>query len=907
MKQEPQYIIAEAQSTDPLAFWRQYLANVPALLELPLDRPPRKGIQPSQRGALEFPIANELFARLRQYSQTEAVPLFVVLLAGFQALLSRYSGQEDFLLGLLVTGGRTNERVAAAGASPFNPLLFRSHLEGKPAFQRLVRDTYTQCRVLAAQRDVAVANLAELVQPGSAGGSALPCQTLFTCAGLPGTDAALCELFLPDGAGGIEGTGVDLALSFTESPQECVGRLEYNSQLFDASTIVRLQGHLLTLLQGAMQSPEQGMADLPLLTVSEEQYLVQELSSSFTLETSPFCFHELFEAQVERTPEAVAALFEDQAVTYQQLNARANRLARHLQELGVGKDLLVGLCVERSLEMLVALLAVFKAGGAYLPLDPTYPVERLNFMLEDAQAPVLITQRQFQALWPAYSGRMVYLDDEHDLLAIQPATPLALPADIEQLAYTIYTSGSTGNPKGVQITQKALVNFLRSMVQEPGLSSQDRLLAVTTLSFDIAGLELYLPLLVGACVVIASRELANNGPALADLMERERITIMQATPMTWRILLASGWSGSFSLSILCGGEAMSRDLADQLLPRVRALYNMYGPTETTIWSTLLKIEPALEHISIGRPIASTTAYVLDRHLLPVPLGVVGELLLGGAGLARGYWRRPELTAERFVHCTLPGHAQASRLYRTGDLARYRGDGRLELIGRVDNQVKIRGYRIELGEIESVLARHPAVQQAVTIVREDEPGDQRLVAYLVAHAGQTITSAELRQLARASLPAYMVPIFFLILQAFPQTPNGKVDRRALPVPEQHLSALAQAEREGPRTPLEEALAQIWTQVLKHSQFGIYDDFFDLGGHSLLATQVLVRLRRLFRMELEVQDVFSATTIAQLATLLVNTEPTPGHVTTIARLHKQISSLSTEEVRARLAGKKAPVSK
>ncbi len=545
--------------------------------------------------------------------------------------------------------------------------------------------------------------------------------------------------------------------------------------------------------------------------------------------------------------------------------------------------------------MLVALLGIFKAGGAYLPLDPTYPVERLTFMIEDGEVSMLVTQHAFIDLFPAYHGQMVSFEQEQARFSALSQENLQLPVQATQLAYMIYTSGSTGVPKGVQIEQRALVNFLCSMREEPGISEHDCLLAVTTLSFDIAGLEIYLPLLVGARVVIASRAVASNGSALMALLKQERITMLQATPITWRILLASGWEGDPALRILCGGEALPLELAQQLLPKVQALYNMYGPTETTIWSMLAKIESQPTTISIGHPIANTRVYVLDRHFQPVPLGVTGELCIGGTGLARGYWKRPELTAERFVQVRLADQEQ--RLYRTGDLARYRSDGSLELIGRLDQQIKLRGHRIELGEIEAILDRHPAVAQAIVIVRGDEGGAQRLVAYLLPQAAEQIDSGQLRQLLHTTLPAYMIPSEFVILETLPLTPNGKVDRRALA--ELATSPVPVTEIVGPRTAVEEILVQIWQQVLKRSRFSIYDDFFEIGGHSLLATQVLARLRRTFRMQIDLQEVFEARTVAQIAAMLVRREPVPGHVTTVARIHQQISALSPEELRIRLA--------
>ena len=465
----------------------------------------------------------------------------------------------------------------------------------------------------------------------------------------------------------------------------------------------------------------------------------------------------------------------------------------------------MGLCVERSLDMVVGLLGILKAGGAYVPLDPTYPAERLAFMLEDAQVPLLVTQQHLLTQLPAHATKVVCLDADAAVLAQQSKANSLSAATSDHLAYVIYTSGSTGRPKGVQILHRAVVNFLLSMRQQPGLTAQDTLLAVTTLSFDIAALELFLPLLVGARLIVASRDTAADGVALAETLTRARVTAMQATPITWRLLLAAGWQGNPDLKILCGGEALPLDLAQQLLPRAASLWNLYGPTETTIWSTLCKIEPGYEVITIGRPIANTQIYLLDPQLQPVPVGVPGELYIGGDGLARGYLNRPELTAERFIPHPFSNESGA-RLYKTGDLARYRPDGTIEHLGRLDYQVKLRGFRIELGEIEALLAQHPAVRQAVVVAREDVPGDKRLVAYVALREKQTATVGDLQSHVMKQLPTYMVPSAFVLLEAFPLTPNGKVDRRALPAPEHTRPELREA-FVAPCTPTEEVVTGI----------------------------------------------------------------------------------------------------
>ncbi len=590
------------------------------------------------------------------------------------------------------------------------------------------------------------------------------------------------------------------------------------------------------------------------------------------VQSDDLCLPQLFEAQVGRTPQAVAIVCRGDTLTYDALNARANRLAHRLRALGVGPDVLVGLCVERSTDMVAALLAVLKAGGAYVPLDPTYPAERLAYMLGDARPAVVVTEAHLAALLPAHDAQTVLLDADATLLERESAGNPTAMAGPEHLAYVIYTSGSTGRPKGVEIPQRAVTTFLASMRHEPGLTAGDTLLAVTTLSFDIAVLELFLPLIVGARVVVAGRSVASDGAALADLLAASGATMMQATPATWRLLLHAGWSGTPRLTVLCGGEAMPRGLADQLLERCAALWNMYGPTETTVWSTLWRVEPGDGPILIGHPVARTETRVLDERLVPVPVGAVGELYIGGAGLARGYRNRPALTTERFIRHPFDA-TPGVRLYRTGDLARLRPDGTVECLGRVDHQVKVRGYRIELGEIEAVLVRQHGVREVAVAVREDVPGEKRLVAYVVSQpdigqagtAGSMPTPGELRRLLTTTLPDYMVPAVVVPLEALPLTPNGKVDRSALPPPPTGTE-IEPAHGPGPLADLmtiHYQLIAIWEDLLGVRPIGIRDDFFALGGHSLLAARLVDRIVATFGVRPALATLSAEETIVALA--------------------------------------------
>jgi amino acid adenylation domain-containing protein len=577
---------------------------------------------------------------------------------------------------------------------------------------------------------------------------------------------------------------------------------------------------------------------------------------------TPSLVHRFIEEQVGRRPDAVALVASGASLTYAELNARANRLARRLRAMGVGPEVLVGLCAGRTATTVVGLLAILKAGGAYVPLDPAYPAERIAFMLQDARASVLLTEERLRDQLPGGEERIVCLDSEPQTSDQDSTANLDGGASAANLAYVIYTSGSTGKPKGVQITHGALANLLQSMRRLLSINERDALLAVTTLSFDIAALEIFLPLIVGARVELIEREVAADGARLSGRLNDPAITFLQATPATWRLLLEAGWQGQPALKMLCGGEALPRALADRLLDKGTALWNVYGPTETTIWSSACRVEAGEAPISIGRPIANTQFYVLDKRLRAVPVGVIGELYIGGSGLARGYRHRAALTAERFIPDPF-GATPGGRLYGSGDLARWRADGTLECLGRVDHQVKIRGFRVELGEIEAALAQHPGVREAAVAARPDASGEMSLAAYIVVREGSEASSAaDLRKWLQGLLPDYMVPSAFVSLEALPLTPNGKVDRQALPDPG-HARLTESADFVPPCGPVEAALAEIWTELLGERGIGAQDSFFEHGGHSLMAIQLLARVRRTFDVEVPLDDFLGEPTISRLA--------------------------------------------
>lgn len=646
------------------------------------------------------------------------------------------------------------------------------------------------------------------------------------------------------------GEGAELRFGLAANP------VRYDPQQVDAHL-----ARLLTLVKRcATARPDVRVCDIDVLSAQERHQLLVDWNATEADYPTEETVSQLFEAQVKRSPEAVAVVYEGQSLTYRELNERANQLARYLRRIGITPGELVGLCLERSQEVVVGVLAILKAGGTYLPLDPAYPRDRLAFMLEDSGTSVVLIQTSLD-IFTNDVWQTVRLDADARAIAKEDRGNLKQTAKPEDLAYVLYTSGSTGKPKGVEIPHQALTNFLWSMRAEPGFSECDVLLAITTLSFDISGLELLLPLIVGGRIELADSAVTADPFRLRAQIEKVKPSVIQATPATWRMLIDAGWTGSDRLTALCGGEALSKDLANELLDRVGALWNMYGPTETTIWSSAQRIRRSDPEISVGRPIANTEMYILDSDLNPVPVEVPGELFIGGAGLARGYRNRPDLTAERFLPHPFSDRTE-ERIYRTGDLALYRQDGKIIHLGRLDHQVKLRGYRIELGEIESALLKHARAMQALVVVREDRPGDRYLAGYVIPAEGEHPVYSELCEHLRSELPDYMVPQALVVLDAYPLTPNGKIDRKALPAPRRG-GPVNRLPGRAPSNPTEKALAEIFCEVLGVPEVGIHDDFFALGGHSLLAVELIVKVGRKFNVNLPLQILFEGATIAALA--------------------------------------------
>ncbi|MGH8020262.1 MAG: amino acid adenylation domain-containing protein, partial [Opitutaceae bacterium] len=618
------------------------------------------------------------------------------------------------------------------------------------------------------------------------------------------------------------------------------------------------------ILEGIASAPDAPLLELPLLTEAERKQILEDWNATAAAFPADATLPELIRIKAAETPDAIALSCAGREMTYRELVAQAARLASQLRERGIRPEARAGVCMDRSLAMVVALLGILEAGGAYVPLDPAHPKDRLDFMIADAGITLVLCDATGRTALGAATAPL--LDVNLDSPSPPPVSAVSAPGGTSaNLAYVIYTSGSTGRPKGVPIEHRALVNFLCSTQRYPGIEPGDRLLAITTLSFDVAGLELWLPLIAGACVIIGSRDLAFDSPGLIHVLESERITMMQATPAIWRLLVESGWQGNPRLRVFSGGEALAPDLARELLPRCAELWNLYGPTETTIYSTLARITET-DPIHIGRPAGNTDAYILNARLQPAPAGVPGELFLGGEGLARGYINRPELAAEKFIaHPLRPGR----RLYRTGDLARWRADGNIEYMGRLDHQIKIHGHRIEPGELESVLREHPGIDAAIVVAREDTPGDKRLVAYIECRGGVAPNLRELREHLRKRVPEYMLPAACVRLARLPLTANNKIDRNALPAP-QIPEDFESVEHARPRNAIEDRLAQIWADVLRLPRVGIHDDFFELGGDSMLVIRTLARARDA-GLSFTARQVFQHPTIAQLAASHAKQDP------------------------------------
>ena len=829
--------LASDAANAEVAHWLGVLTPVADALDLPADR--TRPVQMSGQGAtLPLAIGREAADRARAVGQRSDATLFMTVLAAYVTLLHRLTGQSDLVIGIPVRGRDTVDMETVMGLFR-NTLPLRIVLEPTWSFSRLVVEVRTRMLEALARPEVPFEQLVHGLNAGRDFSRHPIYQALFSFqdrrAGKSpwqGLHAQVLNQF-PRGA------TEDIGLWFDETAAGLDGGMAYNADIVDAASAQRFVDRFLVLFDALVDAPDRPLSQLDALTTAETSELARwnDTARDYPREA---CIHSLIDAQALRQPTRRALSFEGRGMTYAAMQSRANRIARVLADRGVGPGALVGLCLERGFDMVVAVLAVLKAGAAYVPLDPVFPRDRLEFMATDAGLAMLVTSADLADVidWPR--DRQLRLDEDAALIDAASDLPIDVLSTPASIAYVLYTSGSTGKPKGVQVPHGAVVNFLLSMQREPGLTADDRLVAVTTLSFDIAALELFLPLTCGAEVVIASREQAREGEMLQALIEQHDVTVMQATPTTWQLLLDVGWAGRSGFRALVGGEALAPDLAAQLLQRCSAVWNMYGPTETTVWSTCWKVSDPANGISIGRPIANTTIHVLGEHGQVCPAGVAGEIWIGGDGVTAGYLHRPELTAERFV---VDPHSKKSnaRMYRTGDRGRWLADGTLQHLGRLDFQVKVRGYRIELGEIDNALLQAPDVARAITIAREDRPGDVRLVAYAVPTAGTSIDPAAVVAHLKRTLPDYMVPQHVVALDALPQLPNGKIDRKALPMPVLVVAADSGASIEKPSDARVGYLMGLWTELLGVAA-GPADNFFDLGGHSMLAVQMANRVAK-----------------------------------------------------------------
>ncbi|MBW4611020.1 MAG: amino acid adenylation domain-containing protein [Hassallia sp. WJT32-NPBG1] len=883
-----------------LSYWQQQLGEQVPVLELPTDRP-RPPVQSFRGARQQVVLPQSLTEALKALSYQEESTLFMTLLSAFKVLLYRYSGQENILVGTPIANRMQAETEGLIGCF-VNTLALRTDLEGNPSFRELLRRVRVVALGAYAHQNLPFEKLVEVVQSKRDFSRHPLFQVMFALQNTPMPALELPGLALRLLDVDSSTAKFDLTLELSQTAEGLLGWFEYNTDLFDAATMARMAGHFQILLEEIVKDPQQCIQALPMLTAAEQHQLLIEWNDTNTQYPLQQCVHELFAAQVERTPDAVAVVFEREQITYRELNNHANQVARYLQKLGVEPEVCVGICVERSPEMLVGLLGILKAGGAYVPLDPQYPQERLTFILEDTQVPVLLTQQHLVEGLPKHKAQVLCLDTDWEEIAQESEVNLNSGVRAENLAYVIYTSGSTGQPKGVLIDHKGLLNLVFWHQRAFKVTSLDRATQLAGTAFDAAVWELWPYLTAGASVYLVQSQILSSLVNLRDWLISNKITIsFLPTPLAQELLSLEWPTESLALrTILTGGDKLHHYPSDSIPFQV---VNNYGPTENTVVTTSGVVIPNEQNQTsptIGRAIANTQVYILDQNLQPVPVGVPGELHIAGVGLTRGYLNRPELTQEKFIPNPFSTELH-SRLYKTGDLVRYLPDGNIEYIGRIDNQVKIRGFRIELGEIEAVLAQHPAVRTNVVMLREDVPGNKRLVTYVVLNQEQAPTHSELRSFLKERLPDYMLPSAFVFLEALPLTLNGKINRHQLPVPDNTRQEWARP-FVAPRNSVEEMLAQIWAEILQIEQVSIDDNFFELGGHSLLATQLIYRVQKAFQVELSLRSLFEAPTIAGLAIQIIDKQVDQLDSDNLLGMLAELEQLSNDEVQKILSKEK-----
>ena len=846
-----------------VSYWKSQLDGAPVLLELATDRP-RPPVQTFVGARRYVELSGSLVQQLRTLSNRESVTLFMTLLAAFDVLLWRHSGQDDVIVGTPIAGRNRSELEGVIGLFA-NTLPLRVDLSGNPRFRELLVRVRETALDAYAHQDIPFDKLVEELHPERTLSHTPVFQVIFAFenASLKQEFPGLNMKWLEVDRGISRG---DLSLFITENQDSLSCMWEYSTDLFDKETIERMIVNYQTLLESIVEQPEQRIAYYQTCSDAELRRMLVEWNSAKSPQLSEQCIQEQFEDQVEQTPDAIALVFDNERLTYREVNERANQMAHYLRKRGIRPETPVGVCLGRSAKMIVALLGILKAGGAYVPLDPGYPAERLAFILADARVPLLLTEKTVTPILEGVTAQVISLDECSEIAEESVENPLP-EGTPDNLAYVIYTSGSTGLPKGVEVSHRTVVHLFGVTREQLGFVEGDVWTVVHSSAFDFSVWEIWGSLLQGGRLIVVPLEVVQSPPDLYSLLCREQVTVLNQTPAALRqlLLVREQQAGNEDWSvrlIVCGGDALDHELAAELVKLRIPVWNFYGPTESTVWTTCTLIErgPAGDMTSVGRPIADLNVYLLNNNLQPVPMGVPGELFIGGDGLARGYLNRPELTADRFLpdpFSPQPG----KRLYRTGDLARYHRQGKLDILGRIDHQVKLRGFRVELGEIEVAISQHVDVAQAVALVREDQPGEKRLVAYVVAESGRPVTANELRSFLQQSLPDYMVPTVFVMLEALPLSRNKKVDRNQLPAPD--YAAIQPGKFIAAQDPVEELLAAIWAKLLGLEKVARHDNFFELGGHSLLAMQVISRIREVFQVELPPRALFEMPTIAGLA--------------------------------------------
>jgi amino acid adenylation domain-containing protein len=840
-----------------IAWWVKRLADLPQFCALPPDRHGRS----ATGGTFSFKWDTTFTAGLRELARSRRSTLFMVLFSALGVLLRAATGRGDIVVGTFL-GARERVELESMIGGFVDIVALRLALEDDPNFNELVSRARETVLDAYDHREAPFEMLVERLNPVRS----LDFTPLFQVSVV--MHNASTEMPSQIYSGGVR---QNMTWYARETQDGLQMSLEYRSDLYHASTVERIARQLETLLRAAIVDPGRPVSKLPLMTLDERRQVTEGFNATHAaIDSAPISVQ--FESQAARTPGSIAMRCRGEAVTYDALNRRANRLARHLRDLGAGPGVRVGICLDRSANLLAVLLAVAKTGAAYVPLDPGFPAARLEYMVGHCEIALLVVDAVGRLDAVAAASCTVDLDAAATAIDHLEDGNLGIVPAAKEPAYVIYTSGSTGRPNGVVVSHAALANCLGAMRREPGLTDADIVAAVTTVSFDIAALELFLPLLVGARVVIVPRTVATDGGSLAALLVDERVTVMQATPATWRLLLEAGWRGAPTFVAWCGGDVLPPDLAGTLSGRVGGFWNLYGPTETTIWSTVGRVDSGKEPVTIGRPIANTQVYILDSGGEPLPVGMPGEIWIGGAGVASGYWRNPELTAKKFLPDPFAARERRGTIYRTGDMGRWLTDGRIVHMGRLDQQLKLRGFRIEPGEIEAALTAHAAIREAVVVMRGDSPERERLVAYIVFRTGQDLTTSEVREHLRSSLPDYMIPSVFLTIDAVPWTPNGKIDRRALPDPFRSGS-MASSDYVPPAAGAEQAIARIWADALALERVGADDNFFDLGGHSLLGLRVAATIYERTGWRMPPYMMFQQT-LRQIAASLTAQQPERG---------------------------------